>query len=401
MAEITTAGVTGTSLAEYLQRVRDKYLAIDPLWNIEPESPDGMAIAIWSELLANLDEQVVYAYQSLDPLTARGRQLERIAFFNGIRKRRATASTSTVVLRGVEGTPVGFGTLIRNKRTGTLWSVNSDVTLAAGPAAVGVTCLTLGPEPAAPGDLSIIATPVGGLQSVTNETAASLGLPEESDEQFRARRTDSVALGGSNQLDNLVAAVGAADGVKQVRIYENEEGFPDSNGLAPNSMAIIVDGGSDSAVLKAIASRKNPGCGLNRYSEFPGKVNGDTTTPRGQPVNITFFRADLVSPYVRVGIGGGALSEQDKQRIRKAMVAYSLNGFMGTTDGFRRYGWRIGEDVAAGPLYTPVNQVIAGNGFVQSIKLGLTSGAINQDILPMAFNQLGVLDESRILVEYV
>ncbi|MGE4336208.1 MAG: baseplate J/gp47 family protein [Pigmentiphaga sp.] len=400
MAEITTAGVTGKSLAEYLTAMRARYLDIDDAWNINPESPDGLAIAAWCEALANLDEQVVFAYQSVDPNSAVGQQLDRIAAFAGVLRQGATYSTATVSFAGVNGTVIPAGTRVRNRATDTLWATNGAAAIAGGVASVGVTCVTAGAQTASPGDLSIIATPVGGLQSVTNAAAASLGLDEEKDEAFRARRNDSVSLPGSNQIDNIYAVVGNVDGVKQVRVFESSEDGPDADGVAGHSMAIFVDGGSDADVLKAIASRKNPGTGLNRDSAFPNKVTGDTTTPLGQPVNITFFRPELVTVYARVEIASSTLSEQDKARIKSEMVAYSLLGFQ-SQSGFNREGYRIGENVAAGRLYTPVNFIVAGNGYVQSIKLGFASGAINSQVLDLAFNQLGVLDAANITVEYV
>lgn len=400
MAGITAEGVTGTSLSEYLAAMRARYLDIDDAWNINPESPDGLQIAAWCEALANLDEQVTLAYQSCDPQSAIGQQLDRIAMFAGLTRQAATFSTAIVSFAGVNGTVIPAGTRIRNKATDTLWATNGAVTIVGGSASVGVTCITKGANTASPGDLSIIATPVGGLQSVTNLAAASLGLDEERDEAFRARRNASVALPGSNQIDNLYAAIGNVDGVKQVKVFENYEDAPDADGVAGHSVAIFVDGGSDADVLKAIASRKNPGTGLNRDSSFPNKITGDTTTPLGQPVNITFFRPELVTVYVNVQIASSTLSEQDKQRIKAEMVAYSLLGFQ-SQSGFNREGYRIGENVAAGRLYTPANFIVAGNGYVQSILLGFSAGAINAQVLPLEFNQLGVLDTANITVEYV
>lgn len=400
MAEITAAGVTGTSLSEYLTAMRARYLDIDDAWNINPESPDGLAIAAWCETLANLDEQVTFAYQSVDPQSAIGQQLDRIAMFAGLSRQDSTFSTATVSFTGVDGTVIPAGTRIRNKATDTLWSADGEVTIAGGVASVGVTCIEAGAATASPGDLSVIATPVGGLQSVTNLAAASLGLDEERDEAFRARRNASVALPGSNQVDNLYAAIGNVDGVKQVKVFENSEDAPDADGVAGHSVAIFVDGGSDEDVLKAIASRKNPGCGLNRDSAFPNKITADTTTPKGQPVNITFFRPELITVYALVQIASSTLSEQDKVRIKNDMVGYSLLGFK-SQSGFNREGFRIGENVAAGRLYTPVNFIVAGNGYVQSITLGFDPGTIDSQVLPLAFNQLGALDAANITVEYV
>lgn len=401
MAQITADGVTGKQLAEYLAAMQAAYRNIDPQWNINPESPDGLQIAAWSETLANLDEQVAFAYQSVDPQSAVGQQLNRIAMLAGINRQDATYSTATVRFSGVNGTFVRAGTRVRNRSTDTLWATNGGVTIAQGVAVVGVTCMEPGSKPASPGDLSIIATPTGGLQSVTNDSGASLGLDEESDEAFRVRRNDSVALPGSNQIDSLYSAISNIGGVKQARILENEESEPDDNGLPGHSMMIIVDGGEDSDILSAIASRKSPGCGLNRYSDLPGKVNGDTLTPKGQPINITFFRPELVTAYVRIEVAGGGMSESDKQTIIDEVVKYSLEGFHGALGGFNRGGFGIGDNVAAGRLYTPVNYVVAGKGYAQSILIGLSSDSVNSQVLDLNLNQLGVLDAENIVVEYV
>lgn len=400
MAEITRSGVTGTTLAQYLDEMRKRYLDIDDAWNINPESPDGQQIAAWCETLANLDEAVVMGYQSIDPNSAIGQQLDRIAVFAGIFRQDATQSTASVVFAGVDGTVVPAGTRVRNRSTDTLWATDGEVVIEAGQAEVGVACIEKGSHSAIQGDLSIIATPIGGIQSVTNPNAASLGLDEERDEAFRYRRNNSVALTGSNAIDNMYAVVGSVKGVKQARVYENEEDEPDENGLSGHSIAVFADGGEDAEILRAIASKKNPGTGLNRYSGFPNRVNGDTTTPACQPVNITFFRPELVTVHARVEVVTQTLSEQDKERIKAEMVAYSLHGFHASA-GFNRQGYRIGENIAAGRLYTPVNSVVAGSGYAQSILVGTSAGDASHQVLPMAFNQLGVLDAENITVEYV
>lgn len=87
MATINRDGASGTTLSEYLDTMRQRYLAIDDGWNINPESPDGLAIAVWCEALANLDEAVINAYHAADPNSAIDQQLDRIAAFAGIKRK--------------------------------------------------------------------------------------------------------------------------------------------------------------------------------------------------------------------------------------------------------------------------------------------------------------------------
>ncbi|UJD76081.1 phage baseplate protein [Photorhabdus luminescens] len=398
MAKITREGAKGQTLNEYLTVMRQRYLAIDDGWNINPESPDGLAIAAWCEALANLDEGVIAAYHSADPHSAVGQQLDRIAAFAGIKRNKATFSTSTVIFKGVPATLIPSETLVRNKITNTLWATDNNVTIdEGGSATVNVTCTTSGSQTANIGTLTIIATPVGGITAVNNETSESPGRDIESDNAFRIRRNESVALPGSNQVDNMYAALVNIDGVKQARIYENDNGQIDENGVKEHSMAIFVDGGSVNDIINAIAAKKNPGCGLNKYNTFPNKITEDTKTPLGNPVSVTFFRPELVPIYVRVEISSN--NKFDDENIKRAIVHYTTYGF-DETRGFSKLGFRIGESVGAGRIFTPVNYIIADNGFVNSITVGKswdqTRGVVN-----VKFNQLGVFATENIEVVYV
>jgi uncharacterized phage protein gp47/JayE len=381
--------------------VSEKYLAIDSTWNIDPETPDGMAIAVWSELLANLDEEVVNSYHSVDPNSAIGQQLDRIAAFAGIQRQPESFSTDVVEFEGDGLIEVPAGTKVRHRVTGTLWATDTAViTDTSGRASVSVTCTSAGAQGANPGTLTIIATPVARIRSVTNTQGASLGKAEESNNAFRVRRNYSVALPGNNQIDNIKAALDNVTGVKQSLVHENVESETDEHGVYGHSMAIFIDGGETNDIVLAMATHKNPGCGLNRYNTFPNKISVDTFTPKGQPVNITFYRPEYVAIYVQVDIKTSTLGEDEKALIKAAIVDYTLVGFDETT-GFAKQGFRIGEALAAGRLYTPTNYFVGGDDYVSNISIGTSESDITKSVIPVAFNQLGVFSVENIKINYV
>ncbi len=401
MAEITKYGVTGKTLQEYKDEVSEKYLAIDSAWNIDPESPDGMAIAVWSELLANLDEEVVNSYHSVDPNSAIGQQLDRIAAFAGIQRQPESFSTDVVEFEGDGLIEVPAGTKVRHRVTGTVWATDTAViTDTSGRASVSVTCTSAGAQGANPGTLTIIATPVARIRAVTNTQGASLGKAEESNNAFRVRRTYSVALPGNNQIDNIKAALDNVTGVKQSLVHENVESETDEHGVYGHSMVIFIDGGETNDIVLAMATHKNPGCGLNRYNTFPNKISVDTFTPKGQPVNITFYRPEYVAIYVQVDIKTSTLGEDEKALIKAAIVDYTLVGFDETT-GFAKQGFRIGEALAAGRLYTPTNYFVGGDDYVSNISIGTRESDITKSVIPVTFNQLGVFSVENIKINYV
>jgi hypothetical protein len=403
MAAVTSSGVTLTTTQEYLAALQAEYLDIDSGWDLDSSTPDGMALQIWSETLGNLDELVTSVYNTLDPNSAIGLQLDRIGAISNIPRAVATYSTCAAVFKGNVGAAVPAGTTARNSLTDTLWATNGATTIGSGgTASVGVTCTTLGAQTANIGELSAIYGSVPpGVTGVTNTAAASVGDDQEGDPDYRFRRNVAVSTRSSNVIDALYSAVYLVTGVKQVRVYENTRTIADANGLLPKSIMLIVDGGADADILAAFASVKSPGCDDNtdRTDLDAYKVTGLTATPLGNPVTLTFFRPQLITIYEDISITSTTLSDSDKTTIKDATVSYALEGFT-QTSGFIKRGFQIGESVTAGRLYTPANYVVAGAGFINSLYIGSSSSAVNLLTIPIAYNQLAVFDDDNIDITY-
>lgn len=398
MATIDSTGATVKTLNEYLSDIRDAYRAIDSAWNLEPESPDGMATEIWAELLANLSEAIIRAYNAVDPATAVGQQLDNLARISAVTRQEATFSTATVTFSGTDGTQIPAGTEVRNEETDTLWATDTTVSISGSTATVNVTAQEPGPVVAGIGDLSVIATPIAGISSVTNGDAAALGDAVESDAELRQRRDRSVSLPGSNQVDSIVGFVANVENVNNVRVYENFTGSTDSNGLNPHSIAAFVNGGTDENVAGAIARKKNPGTNLNADNSFPNKIQVDTETEQGSDITITFFRPELVTAFVSVEAEGD-ISNDTAEDIKQAILDYSVGELFGNgSQGFDRVGFGIGEKVNAGKLYTPVNRVIGQSGAATLIELGTDSGNVTLQSIDPGFNGLVVFDAANITV---
>ncbi|AUR82873.1 baseplate protein J-like protein [Vibrio phage 1.029.O._10N.261.55.A7] len=413
MAEITSSGFVGKTLIQYKTEIESEYLSIDSQWNIRPESIDGSAIAINSEMYANLDDEIGLAYSACDPDTASGQSLVNVAAISGVPKKLGTYSTSTVSLGGVAGTVVNAGSKIRNKSTGTLWTTTSQVSI---PSDVVVTCDERGAKTAGVGDLSIIATPVGGWQTVSNSNSAALGRDDESIAELRVRRNNSVSKPGSNQLDNMYGEIASLDGITHLFTDENYGKTTNPDGLDPNSEIVIVSGGSDQEIADAIARKKNPGCGLNKgNSTFSNEVSIDTTTPieeytadngstmtiGGSPFNAVFFRAVLKTTYVSVNIKKtGSIDDGTLiQRVKSYIVEYwNATLFSGeSVNGFDKTGFDIGQDVPAGRLFVPCQKAVGEEGYTLSVKVGQSSSPTS-DIVTISYQELATISEAEIVV---
>lgn len=415
MAEITDQGITGASLNDYLADINTRTLAIDPDWNIDPDTPDGQRIGIEAEMLANLDEGIVAAYRAKDPDSATGEALRNIGKISGVAIRDATYSVAPITITGQAGTVLPANSQIRSKVDNTLWLTTAAIVIGVSQSATGfATCVTPGRVLAAAGELTVIGTPYPGWSSVTNAAAAP-GEAAESDVEFRSRRNNSVSLPGSNMKDNMLAAVANVAGVTDVKILENNSDDPvDPDGIPYTAIAVIVNGGTDQGIGQAMYSKYNPGTPMYpRYSaktdtwvDPPGTtgVKVQITSPStGNIETMTFQRAVALPIYVSVAVQRkGNLPSDIEQRIKGAIVEDSTKKLFSDDQvkGFNQGGYDIGEVVPVGRLYTPVNKVLGqyGDSYITSLTIGLSAGSQGVTPIQPGIAELATFDPDNITV---
>jgi hypothetical protein len=415
MAEITDQGITGNSLNDYLADIKQKVLAVDPDWNLDPDSPDGELVGIEAELMANLDEGLVAAYRSKDPDSATGEALRDIGKISGVQIRAATYSVAPITITGPAGTALPALSQIRSKVDNTLWLTTSAIVIGISQSATGfATCSTSGRVLAAAGELTIIGTPYPGWSSVTNGEATP-GEAAESDVEFRSRRNNSVALAGSNMKDNMLASIANVAGVTDVKILENNSDSPaDPDGIPYTAIAVIVNGGSDADIGKAMYAKYNPGTPMYpRYStktdtwvDPPGATGVKvevTSAATGNVETMTFQRAVGLPVYVALDIKKvGNLPSDIEDRLKTAIIEDSTKTlFSGeSVAGFNQGGYDIGELVPVGRLYTPVNKILGqyGDSYIISLTIGLSAGS--QGLVPIqpGIAQMATFDADNIAV---
>lgn len=415
MAKITDQGITGSSLNDYLADLKNRTLAIDPDWNLDPDAPDGQKLGIDAEMLANLDEGIVAAYRAKDPDSATGEALRNIGKISGVAIRDATYSVAPVTITGTAGLVLPANSQIRSRIDNTLWLTTAAIVVGVSQTAGGfATCVTPGRVLAAAGELTVIGTPYPGWASVTNAAAAP-GEDAESDVDFRARRNKSVSLPGSNMKDNMQAAVANVAGVTDVRILENSSDDPvDPDGIPYTAIALIVNGGSDQDIGLAMYSKYNPGTPMYpRYStktdtwvDPPGasgvkvKIVSPTT---GNTETMTFQRAVALPIYVNVVVQRkGNLPSDIEQRIKDAIVEDSTRKLFADDEvtGFNQGGYDIGEIVPVGRLYTPVNKVLGqyGDSYITTLTIGLSAGSQGVTPIQPGIAELATFDPDNITV---
>lgn len=403
MAQITPQGYKLKSQNEWFDEERQLYLDIDPNWNLDPSTPDGLKMASDAEIFSALDETLQQAYNARDPNKAVGYDLDVLCQLTGTARSLGTRSSAPVTLVGPTG-GVGLvipaGSRIRSRVTGVMWYLPQAVAIdpSTGTVATQVLCEDTGAVQADINTLTEIVDTVGGWTGVTNTSPATPGTDKESNSELRVKRATAVGRPGNNQVDSLYGEIYAVSDVRRVKVYENDTAIPDSNNQPGHSIAVIVDGGADDDVAMACYIKKNPGVLLYQAGTPVTVVVTSPKYPSNQ-TTIKFSRPVYVDMNIVITIkNDGTLPTTAGDEVNQAIFDYAAGDLIPTDTGFKVDGFDIGEDVPYTTLFTPINKVIGsyGNSYVQDMTL---NGARTN--VSIAFNQLSRWLTSNITVNVV
>jgi uncharacterized phage protein gp47/JayE len=223
-------------------------------------SQDGQLIGILALALADTNSACIAVYNSFSPSTGQGAGLSSMIKINGMTRALPSNSSVDLYLVGQTGQQIINGQAA--DISSNLWNLPATVTFpVSGDITVTATAAQPGTITALPGDISQIATPTLGWQSVTNPSAAAPGAPVETDALLRIRQSTSTALPSLSILEGIVGAILALPGVVACKGYENDTGSTDPvTGLPGHSISLVVEGGDAVQICQTILTKKTAGC---------------------------------------------------------------------------------------------------------------------------------------------
>lgn len=384
-ATVTAQGISApdyqtvlTTITGYFQQIygTDAYL--------EPDSKDGQLVALVSLAIHDTNSTAISVYNSFSPATASGAALTSNVKINGISRKSATNSTVDLELTGTAGTTIINGTV--KDANNVIWRLPAQAVIGVdGTVTVTATCTTSGAVAALPDTVTNINTPTLGWSSVTNPTAATVGAPVESDAALRVRQNKSVALPSVTPFDAVDGAIANIAGVIRHKLFENDTGEVDSNGLPAHSISAIIDGGDAGLIAQTIRGKK--GQGVATY----GKTAIIVQDKYGNPHTINFSRPDDVPVYVDIKIKvftgyTSLIAEQMKTEI----AAY-INGL------------GIGEDVLLSRVYSPANLGVVSGGNaryydISELTIGKSAGTVAPANIHLAYDEAASCDTGHIII---
>lgn len=228
-----------------------------------------------------------------------------------------------------------------------------------------------------------LVDPVSGIESVNNAEPTSDGRDAETDEEFRYRIKTTIQSLGKATLDAIAAKVRNVEGVKSVKIEENDtmNDYTSEGGLPPKSFRVFV--WYDTSVPNVVeniaqAIFDSKPAGIQPY----GSVSATAYDIDGNPHTVYFEKPTEVAVYVDVQIttDGTSVTEQD--------VKDAIKSYFDTLE--------LGDDV----IFSKVVAAVVGiKGVADAVvKIGTSSPPTGTSNIAIADNQIAVTDDSKITV---
>lgn len=203
----------------------------------------------------------------------------------------------------------------------TMVGLNSRVDFRTSPV-IGERTITMDVVAVEAGELSrekdtvttISPTPSGFL-SLNNMSAFTEGTNVETDTEYKVRASNTTASSAAATRPAVISAVLGVSGVSKVKIFSNNTGVTDQNGVPPYKFETVVYGGSTEDISKALYNT------IALSNATYGNVFYDVPTEDNQTERIYHSKAQARELAVRVRYKGKLLSVTEQTTIKDALKA--------------------------------------------------------------------------------
>ena len=327
---------------------------------------------------------------------ATGQFLDAIGAFYGVERKGATHTRVLATLTGVSGTIIQAGAFAKTT-VGDLFYLENTTEI---PASGSITAYFLSSEygaiPCATGTLTQIISQTIGWETVSNPASASVGSDMESDFDYK-KRIKNARYTGSSLLESIKSNLQLVDNVKSSFVYDNGTGSAityDGVSIDAHSLLVVVDGGTDSDIAKAIFDKKSAGCGytaISGQSTTVGAIDG----AYGVSYNVIFNRPSVLNIDVSVDVRQNEYTGTDLQGDVKNAVLNWANGGVENVDGLK-----IGQNVSPFEIASAISEQMPSI-YVKRVRVCVHGGSLSTNELTCTIAQVYAVSESNISVNVV
>lgn len=289
--------------------------------NFDSETPDGQFTNILAQIGTDIRDLAQEIYNSFNPDNCTGVVQDQRYALNYITRKAGTFTiqdiditcNKTVALQGLDSeynNPSAAAYTVSDDG-GNLWYLIDSIEIPAGTTRLPFRSQNIGLSQPTIGTINTQVTKVLGVTNVTNAVApTSLGEAQESDGEFRIRRSRSTAIKGQNNYDIMTGQLLELEGVKDAKVFVNNTGDENvtvtgdaDQGVPPYSIWVIVEGGAADDIADIIYhnSAGLPTFGYENQNVSPviEPTEVTTITVSQQPYTVYFNRNHGVNIYIK------------------------------------------------------------------------------------------------------
>ncbi len=236
----------------------------------------------------------------------------------------AAGGAGTSAASGGPTFPDGFGgETVDDDEDGTVhWRLVGDGTGAVDKIA---RCTVTGPTFSPARGVSVIDTPITGLQSVVNLADVTPGTNQQRDEDLRLTREAELSAQGTSPPDALRGRLlrvgrGTNNPVTAATVFFNNTDITDADGVLPHTVEALVSGGEDADIFAALWA------GVSSGIRTQGTTEGTIVDSQGRTQDVAFSRPEEIEIYVDVTLEKDpeAYPSDGDDQVKEAIVTYGL-----------------------------------------------------------------------------
>ena len=344
---ITDKGISIKSFNEIAQELREDWISAfgGETIDLSSSSPDGLEIDLKAKEIRSVSELVQAVASKLTLEGSSGVWVDIFMSYRGITRLGAAYSYVYLLFTGSNGTVIPEGTLVNNLFNDQ-FSTDSEITIGIeGTAYVRATSLNIGPVDVSEGTWSLNQS-ISGISSVVVSNDGVIGRFIETDAEIKARAENTVHDGLATLPTIKSYIENNVSGITSVSVIENETSSTDINGRPPHSIEVMVLGGSDEEIARAIYKSKP--AGIKAYgTHLPGDgylvldSNGGAHYVNWSTLNTAYLWINVYITLYEEEI----LPDNYFYLIRQAIVEWAQKEYT------------FGKDVIPGRILVPVYSV--------------------------------------------
>ena len=380
------AGITkfGFERKRYADIEKEMFLSAKEKWgeeiNLSEKSALGILLRIFAWSIAKIWQLGESIYFQSFLRYAEGIQLDYIAERGGIKRFPKAKSKGKLIIRGNTGKEVYRGFQVRTESGKEYQVTRPGVISENGTVVLPAESLLCGSEQNAEvGEITIVSYPETGITSVTNEEAFVGAREEETDEELRRRYKAGLKNKGKSTIAGIEKRILENPSVKSVIIEENDTETA-NYGIPAHGIRVIVQGGSDEEIARAILESKAAGIST------AGAVAVTIQDNKGKSRVVRFQRTTAIMVYAVIRLSfylGIENKEQLKEKVQTDVLNYLL-------------GLYAGEDIVVSRLVS----LVMGNKEIKdaAVKIGKTEQSLEAKNIVLAEGETVITDKGKVKV---